>query len=67
MDRRTREALLALAERENLLVLEDSTYAFTAEEEQAVPSLKKLDRSRRVIYIGTFSKVCMPAHAWALS
>ena len=60
MDLSTREALLALAERENLLVLEDSTYAFTAEEEQAVPSLKKLDQSRSVIYIGTFSKVCMP-------
>lgn len=60
MDLPTREALLALAERENLLVLEDSTYAFTAEEEQAVPSLKKLDQSRSVIYIGTFSKVCMP-------
>ena len=60
MDLSTRQALLELAETEDFLVLEDSTYGFTAVRGRALPSLKRLDLGRRVIYLGTFSKVCLP-------
>lgn len=60
MDLPSRKALLELAENEDFLVLEDSTYGFTTSPGAALPSLKKLDRNRRVIYLGTFSKVCLP-------
>ena len=55
-----RDRLLELAEREDFLLIEDSAYAFTAGFPDAIPSLKALDRARRVIHIGTFSKICMP-------
>jgi (S)-3,5-dihydroxyphenylglycine transaminase len=55
-----RQALLELAEAENFLVLEDSTYGFTAVRGKALPALKKLDHRGRVVYLGTFSKVCLP-------
>lgn len=60
MDLCTRIKLLALAERHDFLLLEDSTYSFTAMSDNILPSLKKLDNGRRVIYLGTFSKVCAP-------
>ncbi|MGJ5178863.1 PLP-dependent aminotransferase family protein [Bradyrhizobium oligotrophicum] len=59
MDLPSREALLELAAIEDFYILEDSTYGFTSVETY-LPSLKKLDRKHRVIYIGTFSKVCLP-------
>lgn len=55
-----RLALLEWAEREDALVLEDdydSEYRF---EGRPVESLQGLDRSGRVIYAGTFSKVLYP-------
>jgi (S)-3,5-dihydroxyphenylglycine transaminase len=55
-----RRQLLKTAEREDLLVLEDNTYGFTAEQGRELPSLKALDTGRRVIHIGTFAKVCFP-------
>ena len=60
MDLHTREALLTLASREGFLVLEDSTYSFTVTDDAELPSLKKLDRFGCVVYLGTFSKVCLP-------
>jgi (S)-3,5-dihydroxyphenylglycine transaminase len=60
MDLASRQALLELAETEDFLVLEDSTYGFTAVRGEALPALKKLDHCHRVIYLGTFSKVCLP-------
>jgi (S)-3,5-dihydroxyphenylglycine transaminase len=60
MDRPSRTALLALAAQEDFLILEDSTYGFTAHDDHALPPLKKLDCHRRVVYLGTFSKVCLP-------
>ncbi|MCD9194303.1 aminotransferase-like domain-containing protein [Streptomyces albireticuli] len=55
-----RHALLAVAEEEDLLLLEDGAYAFTAPPGAEVPPLKALDRDTRVIYLGTFAKVCLP-------
>jgi (S)-3,5-dihydroxyphenylglycine transaminase len=54
-----RRELLALAERENILLLEDNPYGFTAGDRQ-LPTLKALDDRGRVVYLGTFAKVCLP-------
>jgi (S)-3,5-dihydroxyphenylglycine transaminase len=60
LDLAARHRLLALAEREDFLLLEDNAYGFTAAPATALPTLKALDRNRRVIYLGTCAKTCMP-------
>jgi (S)-3,5-dihydroxyphenylglycine transaminase len=61
LTRETREALLDLAERHDLLLLEDNPYGlFQAEDGPRVPTLKALDTSRRVIYLGSLAKTCFP-------
>jgi (S)-3,5-dihydroxyphenylglycine transaminase len=60
MSLKARRSLLAFAEREGMHLVEDGAYAFTAGILQRMPSLKALDMTRQVIYIGTFSKTCMP-------
>ena len=56
----TRQQLLAAAERQDLLLLEDNAYGFTATPMTRMPTLKTLDVGGRVLYIGTFAKVCLP-------
>ncbi|MGW7688958.1 aminotransferase-like domain-containing protein [Streptomyces asiaticus] len=58
LDQRLR--LLGLAAREDLLLIEDNAYGFTAPEDDTLPGLKALDTERRVIHIGTFAKVGFP-------
>lgn len=60
VDLATRRRLLDLAEREGFLVLEDSAYGFTAAPGAGLPTLKTLDRTGRVVLLGTFAKVCLP-------
>jgi DNA-binding transcriptional MocR family regulator len=55
----TRHALLELADRLDLLVLEDSPYRLVSPGLQ-LPSLKSLDRQRRVIHMGSYSKTAFP-------
>ncbi|MFE9363424.1 PLP-dependent aminotransferase family protein [Streptomyces sp. NPDC006978] len=55
-----RRALLDLADREDLLLIEDNAYAFTAAQDDALPGLKALDARRRVVHLGTFAKVGFP-------
>jgi (S)-3,5-dihydroxyphenylglycine transaminase len=55
-----RRRLLDLARREDLLLIEDNAYAFTAPEDDTMPCLKALDTERRVVHIGTFAKVGFP-------
>ncbi|MFE7754013.1 PLP-dependent aminotransferase family protein [Streptomyces sp. NPDC057418] len=55
-----RRRLLALAEQEDLLLLEDGAYGFTAPPGEEIPPLKALDTEGRVVYLGTFAKVCLP-------
>ncbi|MEV0728056.1 PLP-dependent aminotransferase family protein [Polymorphospora sp. NPDC050346] len=55
-----RRRLLALAERENLLIIEDNVYGFTAPLGDALPGLKELDETGRVVMVGSFAKVCLP-------
>lgn len=61
LDLATRHGLLELAEAEDLLLLEDNAYGFTAAPGTELPTLKALDHAGRVIYLGTFAKVCLPA------
>lgn len=54
-----RRRLLALAEAEDLLVIEDNPYGlFTRAPARA--TLKSLDVRRRVVYLGSFAKTCFP-------
>lgn len=55
----TRHELLALADRLDLLVLEDSPYRLVSPGAQA-PTLKSLDRNRRVIHLGSYAKSLFP-------
>ncbi len=60
MSYRRRQELLDLAVRYGFLIIEDNAYGelrFTGEE---IPTLKALDTGKRVIYLGTFSKVLSP-------
>ncbi|TCQ02458.1 hydroxyphenylglycine aminotransferase [Rhizobium sp. PP-F2F-G36] len=61
MSRSAREQLLALACKQNFLIIEDTAYAFTAGVRDSTPSLKALDTERRVVQISTFSKIGSPA------
>ncbi|MFF2751174.1 PLP-dependent aminotransferase family protein [Kitasatospora sp. NPDC058048] len=59
LDLATRTALLELAERHGLLVLEDSPYRLSGPVPRQ-PMLKALDRSRSVVQLGSFSKTLFP-------
>ncbi|WP_375691428.1 PLP-dependent aminotransferase family protein [Pseudooceanicola sp. LIPI14-2-Ac024] len=54
-----RARLLELAEAEDFLILEDD-YEGEIRSAQTPPALKSIDRSGRVVYIGTMSKVLAP-------
>ncbi|MGD3108705.1 PLP-dependent aminotransferase family protein [Streptomyces sp. YGL11-2] len=60
LDLETRRRLLAVADQEDLVLIEDSAYGFTAPPGRALPSLKALDTDCRVVHLGTFAKVCLP-------
>ncbi|MBO4207817.1 aminotransferase-like domain-containing protein [Micromonospora echinofusca] len=55
-----RLALLAVAEAEDLILIEDDPYGFLAEPAYREPALKALDTGGRVVHIGTFAKTCFP-------
>ncbi|URN00826.1 aminotransferase class I/II-fold pyridoxal phosphate-dependent enzyme [Actinomadura madurae] len=55
----TRHALLDLAERLDVLLLEDSPYRLVSPGVQ-VPTLKSLDRHNRVVHLGSFAKTVFP-------
>ena len=52
--------LLELAERYNFLILEDSPYFELRYSGEWVPTMKSLDKSGRVIFVGSFSKIIAP-------
>lgn len=58
--RERREALLEVATRANLPVIEDNPYGEVCFEGSTPPSLMSLDRDGRVVHLGTFSKVFCP-------
>jgi len=55
-----RQALLQAAEERNFLVVEDDYEFEIAEGRAPLPALKSLDRSGRVIHVGSFSKSLFP-------
>ncbi|MFF7454379.1 PLP-dependent aminotransferase family protein [Kitasatospora sp. NPDC008115] len=55
-----RTRLLATAAEEDLLVIEDNPYGFFSRDGVERPTLKALDRHRRVVYLGSFAKTCFP-------
>lgn len=55
----TRHELLELAARHDILVVEDSPYRMVSPAPH-LPTLKSLDRRRRVIHLGSFSKTAFP-------
>jgi len=55
-----RERLLEIAAQEDLLILEDDPYGFFVRVGSARPTLKALDRDRRVLHLGSFAKTALP-------
>jgi (S)-3,5-dihydroxyphenylglycine transaminase len=55
-----RQELLDVAAAENLLIIEDNPYGFFTREAEPRPTLKALDRSGVVVYLGSFAKTCFP-------
>lgn len=62
MPEAARRALLDLAAREDILILEDNPYGLfpLGGDEDRVPTLKALDTDRRVVHLGSFSKTVFP-------
>jgi GntR family transcriptional regulator/MocR family aminotransferase len=60
MSNERRIALLDMASREDIVLIEDDYDAETQYSGQPLPALKAFDRSGRVIYIGSFSKMLSP-------
>lgn len=61
LGRSARSALLAAADAEDFLVIEDGAYAFTAAPDEMLPNLLQLDEQQRVVHVGTFAKVGAPS------
>jgi (S)-3,5-dihydroxyphenylglycine transaminase len=59
MPTRTRRELLDLARQQDILILEDSPYRMVSPGPH-LPTLKSLDRERRVVHLGSFSKTAFP-------
>ena len=64
-----RKQLIALANRHDLIVLEDTPYRHIRFSGESLPTLKSLDTDGRVIHLGSFSKVLVPALriGWAVA
>lgn len=64
-----RERLIELANRHDLVVLEDSPYRQIRFSGEALPTLRSLDTQGRVIHLGSFSKVLVPGLrvGWAVA
>ncbi|MEZ4712837.1 MAG: PLP-dependent aminotransferase family protein [Caldilineaceae bacterium] len=56
-----RRAIVDLAQRYDILILEDDSYADLRYDGVSLPPLFTLDESQRVIYISTFSKTIAPS------
>ena len=55
-----RKAVLELADKYDLIILEDDPYFELRYSGEFVPSIKSLDKNGRVIYCGSFSKIIAP-------
>jgi GntR family transcriptional regulator / MocR family aminotransferase len=55
-----REALIAAADRHDIVIIEDDYEIEVADHREPLPALKSLDRSGRVLYVGSLSKTLAP-------
>lgn len=55
-----RKALLEIAKKYDLPILEDNAYGEVRFEGTRIPSIKSMDTEGRVIYLGSFSKILSP-------
>lgn len=55
-----RKKLLALAEKYDCLILEDNPYGDLRFKGEVIPTIKSMDETGRVIYVGSFSKTLSP-------
>ena len=55
-----RKHLLEIAEKHDIMILEDDAYSNLRYSGKCVPSIKSMDKNRRVIYTHTFSKSLAP-------
>lgn len=55
-----REALIKLADKYQVLIVEDNPYGELRFEGEQIPAIKSLDTQGRVLYLGTFSKTLCP-------
>lgn len=64
-----RHRLIALANRHDVIVLEDTPYRHIRFAHETLPTLKSLDTQGRVIHLGSFSKVLVPGLriGWAVA
>ena len=64
-----RQRLIELANRFDVIVVEDAPYRETRFEGTSPPSIKSLDTQDRVIYLGSFSKILAPGLrlGWAVA
>jgi 2-aminoadipate transaminase len=60
MARARREALVGLAARRGIAIVEDNPYRRVRFDGAALPTLKALDRAGEVLHVGTFSKLIAP-------
>jgi 2-aminoadipate transaminase len=69
MSLRRRRHLVELANRHDVIILEDSPYRETRFEGTSPPTIKSLDTEGRVIYLGSFSKILAPGLrlGWAIA
>jgi 2-aminoadipate transaminase len=69
MSLRRRQHLIELANRHDVIVLEDAPYRETRFEGTSPPTIKSLDTEGRVIYLGSFSKILAPGLrlGWAVA
>ena len=69
MSLRRRQHLIDLANRYDVIIVEDSPYRETRFEGTSPPTIKSLDTEGRVIYLGSFSKILAPGLrlGWAVA
>ena len=57
-----RKQVKAIADRYNLVIIEDNPYGELRFEGETIPCIKSLDTTGNVIYFGTFSKIFCPGY-----
>ncbi|MFF3731970.1 aminotransferase class I/II-fold pyridoxal phosphate-dependent enzyme [Streptomyces sp. NPDC002476] len=60
LDLPSRHRLLEIAGELDILLLEDNPYGLFGDDGDRLPTLKSLDRGRRVVYLGSFAKTGLP-------